>query len=426
MTSHTIAHRLKPYLYFFSFQSIAQIISIISGLIIVRLLDYDNYAIYAFAGALIGASGTSIDLGTGAAVLTFVPKQDSEQGRRRFLRAAEDMRRWFFFGTALCAIVIFVAARPEKASTGSAVVVLGLILAVMYMQARAVLFRSYLSAERRLTVINRADPFAALLRLGIVAALFIGVGNANASGPLVAWLLAAAVQALWLGSQCPRKSGPHDVETRRNIVKFMVPLLPGHAYFVLQSVLPMFSLSLLGLTHDIAELGALSRLGVVTAFFTPVIVNIVQPYLARSPSGTFASRSAMTLAAVLSVGAFLVISGALLPHLWLLVLGEKYAHLTEFVALALLVPAINLLSGAVYRAILASGETGFQFLAVLAGMAAQGVMLVFFPIGDLKSAYLFLLVTSGVTLVAQCALLGRAALRVSRRRSRPDADKASS
>ncbi len=389
-------------------QGIAQVLGLIAGVMIVRILSVEEYAIYALMGAFIGITGTTCDLGTGGALVAFTGKARSAAERAAAIAAVDHLRRWFTMASIVGATVLLLCHPiPREVGIPAVVALLGLVVAIIAVQGRVVFHRMLAAVNGDHRRLNAASIGSAAFRLALVATAFVVVSWLALWLALLAWLLATGLMLLLLRAGHAVPPGPVDPATRAAVLRYARPLWPGHAYFVVQSVLPLFALGIAAGAVAVAELGALSRLAQVTMFVTPVTAYILMPWISR---GAFTPRAALGIAWLVAVGVALTVAGWLFadPLLW--VLGDGYSHLGDFVPIALGLAALTMLSGGAYQILLAGGHTVYLWFGTLAGLAAQAVMLAFFPITDLPSAYWFLAVTQGAPLIVHLGLVGRAVL----------------
>lgn len=387
---------------FLGTQLITQVVALAVGLLVVRLLPIEQYAIYALFGALVGAAAVASDLGTSGSFLTLVSRSSERSERVSLLNETAQIRTGLSLGSIPIFGGLFLWVTPQTGWQSIATV--SFLALVILLQASAVLDRSILASEKRLTVINRADPCAALARLMLMGGALIFYGQSGALFPIAVWALSEAMLAVWLRRNAGEIHKWPPTLPGRAMSRIMLPLLPGHLYYVFAGLLPLLSLSSLGATVDMAEFWALGRLAAVFAIITPMLNLIVHPYVSRGHDQRFAQRSSGIIAVCTALVVFVVMLGWLFPGLWLLALGGTYAHLDAYVWLALLVPGVGLLSSVLYTMAISSGETGRQYFTVPVGIATQVIVLWLSPIININSAFRFALITTGVQLVVQLLL----------------------
>jgi protein-S-isoprenylcysteine O-methyltransferase Ste14 len=117
----------------------------------------------------------------------------------------------------------------------------------------------------------------------------------------------------------------------------MKRIAPLSIYYCLQSQIAIWLISIFGTTHQVADVGAVVRLGMIFALLTPVYITVAVPRFARNNGRAKLRRQFWFI-----VGSFAVLLTGLVfftwifpePLLWLL--GPKYQHLSNLVWLAAL------------------------------------------------------------------------------------------
>jgi len=395
------------------FQGVTQVTSLAVGLIVVRLLSVEDYAIYALFGALAGAAAVTTDLGSNGAMITLTSRAKDPEYRRQVERQVAGLRSalMLFSIVGFCAVFL-VMEREGGQHLYYVDVLLGIVI---FVQANAQFYRARLASATRLDVINRADPLGAIFRLALLGGVWLSVGQSDVLLPALAWALSATGIAIWLWrSAGPVRSWP-PVWPDPSLRKVILPLLPGYLYYILAGLLPVLSLGVLATGNNVAEFWALGRLGAMAAILTPVINMVGHPFVSRGHDEGFLHRSALVMGVLVAIVLVSVASGLVFPDIWLLLLGESYSGLTDYVWLALLVSGMSLVSGSLYQMVVASGETGRQFVVVAVGLTVQMAILYLRPIQDLDSAYFFSVSTGAVQLSVQFLLYLRS-VRIMRKR----------
>ncbi len=381
---------------FFLAQVATQFLSLVVGLIIIRMVSVEGYAVYALFGTLVGAAGVTSDLGTGTAIVTFLSRSKGKDERSRIMAGVVQIRIILAILSILAGTTIFLLRYPDVAGElgGSERIVLTVsMVLVIGFQSRAVLARAVLASDQRLSVINRADPFAALLRIIIVGPVFLVAGQTSVIVPVAAWVLSAGTLATWLHINTPRATQwtpLYSVKIPRELWGFLWPLLPGHFYFLFGGLVPVLALGAYAGPEDVAAFWALGRLGMLVASFGPLLQYIAQPYVSRGQDANYARRSWTVVLGAISLVFAIMASGWAFPGYWLLLLGPNYGDRAGFVAVAVTVACLKFLSETLYIMIVASGETNRQYLAVAAGLLAQGTVFMMSPMDSLWNIYLFI------------------------------------
>jgi hypothetical protein len=164
-----------------------------------------------------------------------------------------------------------------------------------------------------------------------------------------------------------------------------------------------------GSNRNLAEVGALSRLGMVVGLFSALIGVVFLPRLSRIVDDRqYLVRYLQFGAALACVAAALLAAAALFPHLFLLLLGGRYAGLQRELLLVVGGSGVSLLGGYVVNVNLARSWTRWQGLTLIVEIAVQALLVATLPLSTTAGVLtLGLLGTAtGVVLQMTIAFLG--------------------
>src|SRR4051794_29792672 len=100
-----------------------QVLTLLCGLFVVRLLDHDAYAVYTLVGTIIASGVLLCDLGVSAAVTTFAARAEGGTSLGALRGEADWLRRRFTWASlaAFSVAGLVAVARNEVDSTSVAV-----------------------------------------------------------------------------------------------------------------------------------------------------------------------------------------------------------------------------------------------------------------------------------------------------------------
>jgi hypothetical protein len=137
-------------------------------------------------------------------------------------------------------------------------------------------------------------------------------------------------------------------EHGREMVKFLVPLLPGTVYQALQGQISLFLISVFGHVSQIAEVAAAGRIGQLFMLLNSSNGVLVSPFFSKTPRDLFRKRYAYAICAVGAVALLVAASAKVCPGAYLLLLGSNYENLTPQVRLVVYASAIGYFAGAMW------------------------------------------------------------------------------
>lgn len=390
-------------------QSVIHIMNLTVGIALVRLLPLEQYALYIIASLLVALLSLGGDMGIAQAVNTLVARHshDATAVGRIFSAAVRYRRMLFLIVLPILAIVTVTVTRGHALSLAELVIVFSLVLLTGLAQQGASVRTAVLNAHHDSAALLRAGTLGALTRLCLIAvclwwphvttALLI-----NLAGTLVSCLLLTRATQAYL----PKTRVTADDSSSEAIRKFVIPLVPGVIYYLVQGQIATFLLSLHGYTTAVAETGALTRLGQLLAFLSPAFGFFVQPHFARIANRSEFKRKLFHVCMLFSVfSSLILLSAFLLPHAWLLVLGPKYDQLTTELPLALAASLLTLLGTALYTIVISRNYTRGQSWNIAIGVAIQVAFLSAIGVHSTSHALLLTALPALGYVLLQCALL---------------------
>jgi hypothetical protein len=247
----------------------------------------------------------------------------------------------------------------------------------------------------------RLEVLGGVVRLGMVLVI-AGVGGLTAPAALAAAALGAAVIAAKA-----RRTSDLEVATdidiprgRREVTRYVVPGLPAVVYSSVQGSLTVWLAAVCGVTQNVAEVGALGRIGVAFASLTGLVWAVFLPRLSATTVDSVFFRKYVAFGAMLlamSLGA--VALSAAFPSIFLVLLGSHYKGLQSELLLAMCGSAVGVLAAYVTTVNRSRSWTRMQGLATAVELTTQVTLLLVLPL-DTTSGVLTLALLSALTALA--------------------------
>jgi O-antigen/teichoic acid export membrane protein len=395
---------------YFGTQSVTQVLGILAGLLFVRYMPVKDYALYTLASSIITFFTFTTDLGSTTSLLHFYQRARSAgEPFAPYLTAVLSLRRIAFVlgalvvAIALPAVALTKGFRPLDVSLATAAV----IAAVGFQIVSAVRVLA-LRLEDRFGHSYRAEMSGAALRLVLASAMVV-------AAVLHAWLgvaVAAAGSALTalLARSPASESGGTYTRTdlrpyRRAIVRYMLPTLPGALYYAIQGPLLVWLAAAFGGTRNIAEVGALGRLGLLVGIFSGLTGVVFLPRLARITDERLFRRRALAFGAVhLLLASAMLGAALLLPEVFLWLLGGHYVGLHRELDLVVLGAGLSLLDGYFVSLNLARSWTRFQGLAVVSVVVGDVSLMLLLHLQTSAGILTFNAASAAVALLGQLCI----------------------
>jgi O-antigen/teichoic acid export membrane protein len=359
-------------------QVLVQLLGFASGLLLVRMMSKEAYALYTLSNAMLGTMAVLADSGVGSGAMAVAGRVWNDSVKLgQVVKTAISLRHIF----ALAAIVVlspvlFLWLGAHGAGTVEAATAALIIALTLYIQTGNAIFglvpRILLQTDR----LQMVEFFTALVRLAAVCA--VSLLFLNLTTALLATAVAAAFQwALLLGitkNDFQQNVGV-DPEIRTTILKTVTRHAPSAVYFCIQSHVVVGLLGIFGTSATIADAGALGRLAVVFTIVGNILASLVMPRFSRCQSaGLLWRRYHQVLGLLVLALSFLVLAALLFPKPMLWILGNKYQNLENEFFLMVVAQSLNCLLMAVSSLNLGRGWITPPWIVIPAGILSYTLL----------------------------------------------------
>jgi len=389
---------------FFTAQGLVQLAGIAAGLLLVRTLPVHEFALYTLALSVTTFFTFLSDLGSSTSLVHFFHRTRREGGDfAPYLQGVLSLRRLAFLAGTVAVLIGFPRAAAAKGygTAEIALVTAGIVLTV-WCQIHASLGVLALRLADRYPASYRAELAGAAVRLLAVAAL-IAASLLSAGPGVLAGLAAVATVALLARPETPPATAGLDLRPyRRRVLHYLGPTLPSALYFSVQGPLTVWLAASFGATRNIAEVGALSRLGMVVGIFSSLSGVVFLPRLAQiADERLWRTRALQFGGALLAVALTLLAAAALLPDLFLWLLGGSYTGLRRELLLVVASSGVALVGGYVVNVNLARAWTRWQAATVVAEVLVQAALIAVLPLSTTAGVFTLTLLTTATGVALQ-------------------------
>lgn len=358
-------------------QGLVQVISGLSGLLLVRNLPHQQYAWFTIVSAMGSALAMLCDPGISNSVTAEGGKIWQDKARFSGLVLAAFQRRRQAIALAIAAIVPWTAWLLSR--NGASAQMTTLLVILMIAPVGAIGDISILSVVNKLhsrlaslVIVDLAGAATKLLLIVLAIALaWLNTG----------WAVATAALALFIQGWIVRQqtfpsldfhAGKSIAESFRPTIKSTVRHLYANTVFLcLQGQIATWIISLSGSHGKVADLGALNRLAIFYAILGTPIMQLIAPAFARCHDTRRLKRLFLASLAVylLSAGTLLLFS-VWRGDLILKLLGSNYSHLSAELMIVMSGFAIGGITSLTWGLNLARGWTGHVWLNIPITLAA--------------------------------------------------------
>jgi len=397
---------------YFTTQTLTQLLGIASGLLFVNFMPVREFALYTLAFSVITFFNFASDLGSTTSLVYFFRHAQGEREEvGRYVAAVTSLRRLAFLLGAGAVLLAFprIAAAKGFGLRESLLATAGILLCVWFQVSASVRVLALRLADRY-GLSYRAELTGGGVRLLLALALV-------ALGLLRAWLgvlvsscgaAATAIIAKPAGTARPGPEArtPADLRPyRRQVLRYLLPSLPSALYFSVQGPLTVWLAATFGSTRNLAEVGALGRLGLVVGIFSSLTGVVFLPRLARiHDERVYRVRYLQFGALLLAVAAGIVLASMVFPGLLLALVGRQYAGLRHELVLVVGAAGLSLLGGYAVSVNLARSWNRWEGLAVAVLIAVQAVLVARLSLATTSGVLTFNLLTAATGLLLQLAI----------------------
>jgi O-antigen/teichoic acid export membrane protein len=402
---------------YFGSQTLTQLLGIASGIIFVRWMPVGEFALYTLGSSVITFLAFTTDLGsTGSLVHFYRRAREEGDSFEHYLAAVLSLRRRVFvLAAAFAAIGFPIIAIGKGFSPLSVALAAGAVLLAVGLQISASVRVLALRLDDRYGLSYKAELGGAALRLLLALAMlasalmhsWIGLLVAAAGSALVSWLARPGKAALRSAPAAARVSPRY----RRAVLRYLLPTLPSALYYSVQGPLVVWLAATFGGARNIAEVGALGRLGLVVGIFGSLTSIVFVPRLARITDEVLWRRRALQFGAVQTViGVILISLAAIAPSAFLWIIGPRYSALSTELLLVLGSAGVMLVGGYLVALNMSRGWTRLQGVATVGMVGAQGMLVALLPLSTTSGVLSFNLLSAVAGTALQLAILSAGAL----------------
>lgn len=333
-----------------SAQITIQAISLISGILIIRLLSTQEYALYTLANTMLGLMTILADSGITASVMAQGGKVWKNKDKLGVVLATGlDLRRKFAVGSLLIAIpVLLILFRHHQISWPMALLVTIALVPTFVMNLSNTLLQVPLKLHQDILPLQKNQILLNIGRLLLLLPTLVFFPFAFVA------ILSAGLPQLWANLRLRKLAHGYtdwnqqsDSHVRHEILSFVKRILPATIYYCVSGQITVWLISIFGSTSSIAEVGALGRLAMILTALNAMFATLVMPRFARIPENSrnvlrrYVHIHLLLFAFVIGVIAFV----SLFPDQILWVLGKEYSNLKDELILSIIGSCFTLVAG---------------------------------------------------------------------------------
>ncbi|WP_146068856.1 lipopolysaccharide biosynthesis protein [Arthrobacter sp. ZGTC131] len=326
---------LRKGLSFVSGNVLLQVLGFATGIIIVRVLSIQEYALYSIYIGLIFAMTSLSDAGVGSTLLAHGAKvKDSPDELGAWFRSGLRFRRrvglWLSFFALACLLFLF---NTNGASLWEMLLAAALMIVTLESVYQRGIWQVYFRLQLRANEAQNVLVGSAVVRLVLVIAAIV------IPQQILPYLLFTTAVTYWLEAWLLTRRGritsawgnADHPDARVALRKAFTQVLPMNLVNVLRGQSVVFVLSVLGSTVVVSQVAALSRFSMVFAVLNAVVLEMLSPRIALLATSRQSVAAAMTkiLTVYLLCSSVVVLCMVPASSLILGLLGPNYSGLDQ-------------------------------------------------------------------------------------------------
>lgn len=391
--NRVLYNRSKLLTGFISVQIFVQLLGSLSGIILVRSLAKDQYAWFTIANTMLATMNLLADNGISSSLSSIggLICQDREEFGS-LINTALRFRRLLAPAAIILVfpILIWMLVKngvPHWEMLG----ILGGVSVALYFQLPVGVFSAVPRLLLHTTRVQNLDLASAIFRLVLlVAASFVFI---NTTVAVLVGALAVGLQYFilrrWVFDSVAMAAPPTEAY-RAAILAIVKRKAPNTIYFCFQSQASIWLISTFGSARNVADIGALGRLGVIFTIINSVMTGLVMPRFARCHVPHLLwKRYLQIFGCHVLFGGFLVAIAATFPGQLLWILGKQYGNLHKEVALMMANCVIVATNAALYGLNTSRSWIISPWLSIPVGLATQILLLLVLDVSTVRGVLWF-------------------------------------
>ena len=370
-------------------QATIQCFGLVGGILVIRLLPSQEYALYTLANTMLGTMSILADGGITAGVLSQGGKvwQDREE-LGVVLATGLDLRKKFAIGSLLTATpILFYLLIHHGASWLISILIISSLIPVFFTALSGSILGIAPMLHQDVLSFQKNQIIASLGRLILTAFTLIAFPWAYIA------ILAAGLPQIWTNFKLRKMSVVYadwnqqpSEPIRNEILSFVKRILPGSIYYCISGQITIWLISIFGSTASIAQVGALGRLVIALSIISSVFGTLAIPRFARLPNkaSTLLARYLLMQGSLVLISCLIIAVTWLFPAQILWVLGRNYSGLKTELILTIVNGCLGLLAGASFSTSTSRGWAVNPLLSIPITILALAIGINMFDITSLK------------------------------------------
>lgn len=385
-------------------QILVQAVGFISGILVIRLLPVQEYALYTLANTMLGTMTVLADGGISTGVMAQGGKvwQDREK-LGAVLATGLDLRKKFAIGSLIVStpILLYLLLHNGASWLMALLIVLSLIpafyagLSDSLLQIVPKLHQSILPLQKNQVTVGIGRLLLTALTLFVFPWTFVAI-------------LAGGIPRIYGNIKLKKitngfvdKFQETDNKVRNEVLLIVKRTLPQNIYYCLSGQITIWLISIFGTSTALAGLGALGRLGMVLNLFTVLFAILIVPRFSKLPE----IKAILNKNAILILVTSLILSLLVITFTWffaspiLWIIGANYSNLHNELVLSIVGNCIYLIFGFFYSVNLSRGWAINPIPYILISIITTIIAAIYINISTIEGILFFNIIVSSIQMI---------------------------
>jgi O-antigen/teichoic acid export membrane protein len=369
-------------------QVIVQAVGFLSGILVIRLLSVDEYALYTLANTMLGTMTVLSDGGISTGVMAQGGKvwQDRQKLGAVLATGMELRRKFAIFSLLVSVPILGYLLLHHGATWITTVLITASLIPAFYASLSDGLLQIPVKLHQAIVPLQRNQVEVSAGRL-----LLTGITLFAFPWAFVA-IIASGIPRIWGNIKLRKiaygiadKEQKTDDEERREILKIVRKILPGSIYYALSGQITVWLISIFGNTTSIAQLGALGKLSVIFTFLSIIIQILIVPRFSRIQGKKIliVHRFIQMQVFLFVIGMIIVCIFVLFNNQFLYILGANYDGLVKELFFIIVAGAVSFISGLTNGLLSSRGIIVPPVIFISLSISIQIIALFIFPLDSI-------------------------------------------
>ncbi|UFH53093.1 polysaccharide biosynthesis protein [Spirosoma sp. KNUC1025] len=377
-----------------SAQVIVQATSFISGILVVRTLPTEEYALYTLANTMLGTITLLADGGISTGVMAEGRKvwQNPEKLGKVLVTGLNLRKKLAIISLLVFTPLLLFLLRHHHASWQTSILIILSLIPAFFTTLSGSLLQVPPKLHQDILPLQKNQIWANILRLVVLVLTILVFPWAFIA------ILASGIPLVWTNLKLKKLSKQYvdwqqniDPEIQKEIFSFVKNILPLSIYYCISGQISIWLISFFGSTTSVAQVGAISRLSMLLTLFNVLINTLITPRFARLSDNV---QLVLTRYLQIILG-LVIICSAIIGLVWLFpsevlwLLGNKYSNIQDEIIISVAASCLGLISGITFSLYTSRSWKINPVIAISINVCATIIAATLLDISTLKGILIF-------------------------------------